>query len=74
MTEREQLKGAIATLEAQHTVLGDAVVDTSIAALRDKLAALEPSPPPTNNASRSPSSLPTSLALRPCQRQWTPKM
>ncbi|MFZ5916409.1 MAG: ABC transporter substrate-binding protein [Chloroflexota bacterium] len=36
----QQLEQAIAALEAQRTVLGDAVVDASIAALREKLAAL----------------------------------
>lgn len=42
MTEREELLQAVATLEAQRGLLGDAVVDTSIAALQDKLAALSP--------------------------------
>src|SRR5262252_2260049 len=37
MTEREQLEGAIAALESQRAVLGDAVVDTSLAALRARL-------------------------------------
>ncbi|MCP4536185.1 MAG: AAA family ATPase [Chloroflexi bacterium] len=46
MTEREQLEQAIAQLQAQRTILGDAVVDASIAALREKLATLEP--PPTS--------------------------
>ena len=47
MTEREhtqeyeQLEQTIAQLEAQRAILGDAVVDTSIAALRAQLAALE---------------------------------
>jgi len=41
MTEREQLEQAIAQLEAQRATLGDGVVDASIAALHDKLAALE---------------------------------
>jgi class 3 adenylate cyclase len=44
MTEREQLEQAIAQLEAQRAILGEAVVDASIAALRDKLATLEPMP------------------------------
>ena len=44
--EYRQLEQAIAQLEAQRATLGDVVVDTSIAALRDKLAALEPTPPP----------------------------
>jgi class 3 adenylate cyclase len=46
MTEREQLEQAIAQLEAQRATLGDRVVDTSIAALHEKLAALEPAPAP----------------------------
>ena len=41
MIEREQLEQSIAALEAQRVVLGDAVVDPAIAALREKLTALE---------------------------------
>jgi class 3 adenylate cyclase/tetratricopeptide (TPR) repeat protein len=41
MSEREKLEQAIAALEAQRAVLGDAAVDTSIAALKEKLVALE---------------------------------
>ncbi|MBC8265310.1 MAG: AAA family ATPase [Anaerolineales bacterium] len=41
MSEREQLEQAINTLEAQRAILGDAVVDTMIAAARKELAALE---------------------------------
>ena len=37
--ERQQLEAAILALEAQRGVLGDAVVDASIGALREKLAA-----------------------------------
>jgi len=44
MTEHEQLEQAIASLESQRAILGDAVVDASIAALHEKLAALEPEP------------------------------
>jgi class 3 adenylate cyclase/tetratricopeptide (TPR) repeat protein len=50
MTEREhseehmQLEQAIAALEAQRATLGDLVVDASLAALREKLAALEAPP------------------------------
>jgi len=44
MTEREQLEQSIAALEAQRAVLGDVVVDSSIAALREKLTALFPAP------------------------------
>jgi class 3 adenylate cyclase len=40
MTEREQLEGAIASLESQRAVLGDAAVDTALAALRAKLSRL----------------------------------
>ena len=46
MTKREQLQQAIAQLEAQRATLGDGVVDASTAALREKLAALEPLPTP----------------------------
>jgi len=41
MTEREELEGGIAALEAQRAVLGDAVVDIALAALRARLARLD---------------------------------
>jgi len=41
MTEREKLEQAIAALEAQRAILGDAVVDPMIAAAREKLETLE---------------------------------
>ena len=44
ITEHHQLEQAIAALEGQRPVLGDAVVDASIAALREKLAALTAAP------------------------------
>lgn len=50
MSEREQLEQAIAALEAQRQVLGDAVVDPMIVAAREKLDALneaESGPPAT---------------------------
>lgn len=40
MSELEELERAIAALELQRAILGDAVVDASQAALREKLAAL----------------------------------
>src|SRR5579859_3134726 len=45
MTEREHLEAAIAALEAQRAVLGDAVVDASLGAIRQQLAALAPPAP-----------------------------
>jgi predicted ATPase/class 3 adenylate cyclase len=45
VTEREALEQAITQLQAQRATLGDAVVDASVAALREKLATLEPLPP-----------------------------
>jgi class 3 adenylate cyclase len=39
-TEQDQLKAGIAALEAQRALLGDAVVDASLAGLRARLAAL----------------------------------
>ena len=42
MTDKEELKKAIAVLEAQRAILGDAVVDTAIAPIREQLAAQEP--------------------------------
>lgn len=46
MADREQLEQAIIQLEAQRATLGDGVVDASVAALREKLATLEPLSPP----------------------------
>lgn len=45
MTERQQLEQAIAALEAQRATLGDATVDASIAALREKMADVGPAGP-----------------------------
>ncbi|HEX6384225.1 MAG TPA: adenylate/guanylate cyclase domain-containing protein, partial [Anaerolineae bacterium] len=44
MIETEQLRHTIASLEEQRPVLGDKVVETTIRALREKLAALNESP------------------------------
>lgn len=41
MTEIEQLEQAIAALEAQRAMLGDAVVDAALAPMREKLATLK---------------------------------
>jgi class 3 adenylate cyclase len=41
MTEREQLAQAIAALEAQRTILGDAVVEAALGPMRRQLAELE---------------------------------
>ena len=41
MTEREKLEQAIAALESQRATLGDAVVETMLAAAREKLDALQ---------------------------------
>ena len=48
-TEQQQLEAGIQALEAQRALLGDAVVDASVAGLRAKLTALTapPSPSPT---------------------------
>jgi class 3 adenylate cyclase/tetratricopeptide (TPR) repeat protein len=46
MMEREQLEAAITALEGQRALLGDSVVDPSIAALRVKLASLAPESEP----------------------------
>lgn len=40
----DTLRATIAALEAQRAVLGDAVVDTALGPLREKLASLEPAP------------------------------
>jgi class 3 adenylate cyclase len=41
MTEREELEKAMAALDGRRTVLGDAAVETALAGLRQKLAALD---------------------------------
>ncbi len=43
MTDRVQLEQSISALESQRAILGDAVVDSSLAILREKLAALNQS-------------------------------
>ncbi|MCW5853429.1 MAG: AAA family ATPase, partial [Anaerolineae bacterium] len=48
MTETEQLEQAIAALEAQRAILGDAVVNTALAPMREKLAALKAAHPPAD--------------------------
>ena len=48
MTEREQLEEAKKALEAKRGVLGDAVVDASIAALQKQLDELEPADEPVD--------------------------
>ncbi len=40
MSEHDQLKHAIATLEGQRALLGDAVVEAALAPMREKLTAL----------------------------------
>lgn len=45
MSEREQLEQAIVIQESLRTTLGDAMVDATIAALREKLGALGTEPP-----------------------------
>lgn len=52
MTEREQLEQAMAAQEALRGMLGDAVVDATIAVLREKLASLEDSHPATTHDQR----------------------
>ena len=44
-----QLERSIATLEAQRAILGDAVVDASVAALRAQLASLQPPRQPAHD-------------------------
>lgn len=43
MTEQEKLEQAIANLEAQRAILGDAVVETAVQALKEKIANLKTS-------------------------------
>ncbi len=58
MTEQERLERAIAALEVQRALLGDAVVDTALDPLRERLAALAavqhsaPAPPQTSGEQR----------------------
>ncbi len=41
MTETKKIEQTIAALEAQRSILGDAVVDTALAPMREKLAVLK---------------------------------
>lgn len=54
MTDKEKLEQAIVALEAQRAILGDGVVDTALAPLREKLAALAAAeaPPPVTSQQR----------------------
>ncbi len=45
MNEREQLEQAIAAIESQRAILGDAVVNAALAPMREKLAALSTQQP-----------------------------
>jgi hypothetical protein len=63
INERKQLEQAIAALEAQRTVLGDAVVDTAVGPLKQKLEDL---------AAADLSSV-TRWALPPWPNNWIPK-
>jgi class 3 adenylate cyclase len=47
--DRRQIEQAIAALEAQRAILGDAVVETALPPLREKLAALERVEAPTSD-------------------------
>jgi len=47
MTEREQLERAIAHMEAQRAILGDAAVEAALAPMREKLAVLAKAETPT---------------------------
>ena len=54
--DASQLEAAIAALEGQRVLLGDAVVDVALGPLRDRLAALAasgttPRPPPSGSSS-----------------------
>ena len=52
MAEHTQLEQAIAHLENQRTVLGDAVVDASIAALKKQLTDMKAGPKPAESGER----------------------
>ena len=66
-----QIEQSIIALEAQRSLLGDAVVDASLATLREQLARLEPEYNLSiSSANRSPSSLPMSQASPLSRRRW----
>ncbi len=52
MADRERLEQAIAALEAQRSVLGDAAVELALAALRQRLAELRAAPAPSLEGER----------------------
>jgi class 3 adenylate cyclase/predicted ATPase len=49
MSERDQLEQAIAALDAQRAILGDAVVNAALAPMREKLASLQAKQPATGH-------------------------
>src|SRR5215212_353868 len=53
MTEQQQLEAAIAALEAQRSVLGDAVVEPLLAAASARLRALEPPAAPSAQSAQT---------------------
>src|SRR6478609_9796977 len=53
MTEQQQLEAAIAALEGQRSTLGDAVVESLLAAARARLAGLSASPVPSSSPAQT---------------------
>ncbi|HEX7976170.1 MAG TPA: hypothetical protein VF498_17305, partial [Anaerolineales bacterium] len=60
MSESDQLQQAIVALEAQRAILGDSIVDTALAPLREKLALLQDQ---ANSHKQSPEERPGSREM-----------
>ena len=54
MSEREELEKAMAALDQQRTVLGDAAVEAALAGLQQKLSALDQGAPASSEQTSRP--------------------
>ncbi len=64
MSRREELEHSLAALEAQRAILGDAIIEPAVAALRKELAALELPPTELNPAAALRRLVPQTYAER----------
>lgn len=60
MSSRAEIEQAVAALEAQRSILGDAVVDTALRGLREQLATLAQPTPPVDSATATTAPAPIS--------------
>jgi class 3 adenylate cyclase len=60
VSSRAEIEQAVAALEAQRSILGDAVVDTALRGLREQLATLAQPTPPVDSATATTAPAPIS--------------